>query len=190
MAIAEFIKPKRKRKPAAKKTTKASADAKVAKAKPARKSSGNSRAIKKEVDGIIFDSTMEANYYEYLKAEQLKGSIVRFELQPVFVLLEDHVHPHTGKKVRGIKYISDFVVYYPDGSMLIIDTKGRETPDFKLKRKLFDFLYPELTLQLIIWDPRSSTWVDFDDNKKAKAKARRESKKRAKEKLKGGPLAS
>lgn len=136
---------------------------------------GNMKAIKKEVDGIMFASTMEADYYEYLKAERAAGRIREFELQPEFVLLENF--KKYGKTIRGIKYISDFRIWYADGTMKIIDVKGRETDDFKLKRKLFDALYPDLYLQLVIWDPKTGAWVDYDEHKKAKAKAKREKKK-------------
>lgn len=145
------------------------------KAEKPKQNTGNMKAIKKEVDGIIFASTMEADYYEYLKAERDAGRVIKFDLQPVFPLLESF--KKYGKTILGIKYISDFRVWYADGSMKIIDVKGRETDDFKLKRKLFDDKYPDLYLQLVIWDPKAGVWADYDEHKKAKSKAKREKKK-------------
>lgn len=184
MATAQLIKPKRSRK---KSTSTKKKPAAAKGGKPVKSSSGNSRAVKKEVDGIIFDSTMEADYYEHLKAEQAAGRVLEFTLQPEFILLESF--KKNGKTIRGIKYISDFWVYYPDGSNVVIDVKGRETDDFKLKRKLFDYLYPDLILQLITRDKKNQVWVDYDLHKKAMAKAKRERNKGQKT-IKGGPSAS
>lgn len=131
------------------------------------------RAIKKEVDGITFASTMESDYYVYLKAEKAAGRVVRFELQPEFPLQESF--KKYGKTIRGIKYIADFKVWYPDGTIKIIDTKGIETADFKLKRKMFDFKYPDIFLQLIIWDKKNSVWADYDEFKKERRKKQKAS---------------
>ena len=136
---------------------------------------GRIRAIKKEVDGIVFDSTMEANYYIYLKEEKRKGNVLDFELQPEFPLLDSY--KKYGRTIRGIKYISDFLVTYADGSQKVIDVKGRETDDFKLKRKIFDYKYPDLTLQLITWVEKTKQWVDYDELKKTRSRIKREKTK-------------
>lgn len=132
------------------------------------------RAIKKTIDGIKFDSIMEANYYEHLKEEKRKGNIKEFELQPRFLLLEDF--KKYGRTIRKIEYISDFKVVYKDNTEKIIDVKGRETPDFKIKRKMFDMKYRDLTLQLIAYDTNLG-WVDFDELKKINSKKKRDKKK-------------
>ena len=144
------------------------------------KKMGRIKAVKKTVDGITFDSTMEANYYEYLKAEQAKGNILCFKLQPEYQLLDGY--EKYGRKIRGIKYIADFLVVYNDESEIVIDVKGRETDDFKLKRKLFDAIYPDLTLKLITYNKTTESWVDYDELKKTRAKAKREKNKAAKAK--------
>ena len=132
------------------------------------------RAVKKVVDGIKFDSTMEANYYEYLKEEKKKGNIKEIELQPKFLLLEDF--KKYGRTIRKIEYISDFRVVYKDNTEKIIDVKGRETPDFKIKRKMFDMKYKDLTLQLIAHDTTLG-WIDFDELKRINSKKKRDKKK-------------
>lgn len=141
---------------------------------------GRIKAVKKEIDGIVFDSTMEANYYEHLKAEQAKGKILYFKLQPEYQLLDGY--EKYGRKIRGIKYIADFLVVYADDSEIVIDVKGRETDDFKLKRKMFDAKYPDLTLKLITYNKTTESWVDYDELKKTRAKAKREKNKAAKAK--------
>lgn len=136
---------------------------------------GRIKAIKKEVDGILFDSTMEANYYIYLKEEQEKGNVIDIILQPEYPLLESY--KKYGRTIRGMKYISDFLVTYKDGTQIVIDVKGKETDDFKIKRKLFDYKYPDLTLKLVTWVEKTKQWVDYDELKKLRSKIKREKNK-------------
>lgn len=91
----------------------------------------------KTVGGIRFDSTLEAEYYVYLKALEKAGVISKLELQVKCELLPAQKHPLTGKHIRAINYFADFRVTYPDGSIEYLDTKGFEKPEFKLKAKLF-----------------------------------------------------
>lgn len=91
----------------------------------------------KTVDGIRFDSTLEAEYYVYLKALHKAGVIAKLELQVKCELYPAQKHPDTGKHIRAIEYYADFRVTYPDGSIEYLDTKGYEKPEFKLKAKLF-----------------------------------------------------
>lgn len=81
-------------------------------------------------DGIVFDSTYEMRVYQVLKEYDLEFQRqVPFELQPGFVW--------DGGKVRPIAYYADFVLQAPDGSELVVDAKGKETYEFRLKRKMF-----------------------------------------------------
>nr|DAP23789.1 MAG TPA: Endonuclease [Caudoviricetes sp.] len=97
----------------------------------------------KTVDGIRFDSTLEARYYEHLKLLKQAGVISELELQVKCELLPAQKHPVTGKHIRAINYIADFRVTYPDGSVEYLDTKGFEKPEFKLKAKLFIAKYKQ-----------------------------------------------
>ena len=40
---------------------------------------------KTEIDGIVFDSQTEAEFYQYLKEEQKQGRVLSFEMQKTFV---------------------------------------------------------------------------------------------------------
>lgn len=97
----------------------------------------------KTVDGIRFDSTLEAEYYVYLKALKKAGVISKLELQVKCELLPAQKHPLTGKHIRAINYFADFRVTYPDGTVEYLDTKGFEKPEFKLKAKLFIAKYKQ-----------------------------------------------
>ena len=148
-------------------------------------SSGKIKHIKTEVDGIVFDSKMESQYYEYLKQLKAKGIVECFRLQPEFIL-QDKFMIVDGKTVFGddpdfnkikrqtkaptvqaIKYVSDFEVQYADGHVEIVDPKGIATADFELKRKMFMCKYPDKTLKVV--QLYKGEWVDYYLNKKRKA---------------------
>lgn len=119
------------------------------------------------IEGIEFDSLMEASYYLHLlkqkKAKVIKGfeRQVSFELQPRF--------KKEGKTYRPITYISDFVVYYEDKTY-VIDTKGAETTEFKLKKKLFEYKFPDLHLHIIRYCPQQEAWLELDEIRKLSRK--------------------
>jgi hypothetical protein len=88
------------------------------------------------VDGRRFDSTKEAEYYGQLKLRARIGQLCRFECQVKFKL-----------EVNGVLicfYIADFVLYHPDGSVTVVDVKGKATeglPVFRIKKALMLALY-------------------------------------------------
>jgi hypothetical protein len=98
-------------------------------------------AKKTEVDGIWFDSKAEAGRYKELKLLQAAGEIVRFELQPKFVVIPAYRHPVTKKKIAATHYSADFRVYYPDGRVEVEDVKGYKTPVYALKKKLVESIF-------------------------------------------------
>jgi hypothetical protein len=105
------------------------------------------RNIKTEIDGIVFDSKKEAEYYQQLKYLKQAGEIrdfgvqQRYELQPKF--------KKNGKTYQAITYIADFVIINKDGTTEVVDIKGVETKDFKIKHKMFEYKYQDLTLKII-----------------------------------------
>ncbi|MGF3072763.1 DUF1064 domain-containing protein [Facklamia sp. P13069] len=94
------------------------------------------RAKKVVVDGITFDSKAEAMYYNHLKVLKKAGVVKNFSRQVEYVLLDKLEHPSTGKTVRAIKYVSDFMIAYTNGKSEVVDVKGVVTKDFKIKAKL------------------------------------------------------
>lgn len=130
-------------------------------------------------DGTHFDSAKEAEYYLYLKYLKRIGQVVDFELQPKY-LLQDTLRKN-GVTHKKITYTADFKVFYPNGQIQIIDVKGFVTKDFKIKRKLFEQRYPELSLTLIT--KHRGQWIEtrMANAEKAKnKKARQEFMKRIK----------
>lgn len=103
--------------------------------------------IKKTVDGIVFDSTVEAEAWRILKLWEAAGAITELEVQPEFQLEPGFMVD--GKKVRAIKYRADFL-FVKDGRKTVVDVKGVRTAAFNIKAKMFKARFPELVFE--IWD--------------------------------------
>ena len=134
--------------------------------KVVKKKTNKFNAKKTVVDGIKFDSKIESQYYLHLKKEKEKGLIEDFSLQPAYELQPKF--EYMGVKRVAIKYVADFIVQYNDGSEIIIDVKGQPTADAKLKRKLFEYKYPDKHLRWIVWVAKRGGWINYDDNEKMK----------------------
>lgn len=105
--------------------------------------------IKKTIDGITFDSTLEADAYQIIKQWERAGTIVELKLQPEFTLQESFRDP-SGKLHRSIKYRADFSFrHIADLLRTVVDAKGLRTKEFALKEKMFHERYPH---KLEIWD--------------------------------------
>lgn len=116
-------------------------------------------------NGIKFDSKLECNFYITLLQAKKENKIIDFELQPKF-LLQDKFEKH-GKKYRAITYIADFKVYTNDGKCHVVDCKGMETIEFKIKKKLFikKFDFP---LHCMTHITKYGGWIELDDYNKIK----------------------
>lgn len=92
-------------------------------------------AVKVEYDGRKFDSKLECNIYKVLK-ERLTPNY-KIDFQPSFVLQEKF--EFDGHIIRPITYKADFVIYKDSETeaKAVIDAKGMETNEFKIKRKIF-----------------------------------------------------
>lgn len=113
---------------------------------PARKNKYNNQ--KTIVDGIEFDSKKEADYYIHLKLLKRAGEIKDFGLQPRFELQEGF--DKNGKRYRPITYYADFIITNNDGTTEIIDVKSSKTfktQVYRIKKKMFEYKYPELTIK-------------------------------------------
>lgn len=122
-------------------------------------------AKKVKYDGIVFDSSMECDFYKYLIKRRDSGEIKFFELQPSFELQPKF--EKDGVKYRSIDYIADFMVINNDDSVEIIDIKGFSTHEFNLKKKMFNYKY-EYTLKLIAYSKIDGGWIEIDELKKAR----------------------
>lgn len=96
---------------------------------------------KPEIDGHVFDSKLEAHFYLWMRE---RPEIEILEIHPRFTLQEAY-QKKDGKKIKQIEYIADFRIDV-QGDYYIVDAKGQETADFKLKRKIFEKRYPDYML--------------------------------------------
>jgi len=127
---------------------------------------------KRTCEGVIFDSCLEMRYFRDVILPQMRsGNIVEYELQKPYELQPKFIYE--GKKIQPIKYIADFFVKYADGTEEVIDTKGCPDSVAKIKRKMFTFIYPDITYKWITYVKKYGGWVDFDQVNKL----RKENKK-------------
>lgn len=100
-------------------------------------------AIPTTVDGIKFDSRLEARRYQYLLLLERSGEIRELQVHPTFEL--QPWFSVDGKKFRAISYEADFSYKKDDGkfgSVLVVeDCKGTVTAEARLKMKLFAFRF-------------------------------------------------
>jgi hypothetical protein len=104
------------------------------------------RNKKVKIDMYVFDSIAESRRYKELALLERTGEIKNLELQPRFLLQESF--KKNGKTYRKIEYIADFM-YEDNGKTVVEDVKGVETEVFKLKKKIFEYKYPNLELKII-----------------------------------------
>lgn len=90
------------------------------------------RAVRTEVDGIKFASKKEAQRYQQLRLLERAGKISGLLLQTKFRLIV--------QDVLVCSYVCDFQ-YLEDGRVVIEDSKGFKTPEYKIKKKLMKALY-------------------------------------------------
>lgn len=141
-----------------------------------KKTKYNNKKI--EIDGIKFDSKDESLYYLDLKANKEQGQIKDFELQPKYELIPKF--KYMGENRKAITYSPDFKVVAINGTSYLIDVKsmGTATQQGELRRKLFEYRYPDLDLRWVCRNMKHSSgdgWVEYEllkkiyrDNKKAK----------------------
>ena len=109
------------------------------------------RNTKTVIDGIKFDSKLEAERYAQLKIMERAGVIRNLELQPEYELIPSF--RKNGKTWRKTAYKADFrYILVEDDITIIEDVKGSTeviTDVFRLKQKLFEYKYPELTIKIV-----------------------------------------
>jgi hypothetical protein len=80
-------------------------------------------------------------------------------MQPRYMLQE--AFEKNGKKYRRIDYVADFEIHHLDGSIEVVDCKGFETTDFKIKKKLFEYKYPH-KLSLVTYSKIDGGWIELE----------------------------
>lgn len=112
-------------------TNMSAAEARKLLSKPKRSKYGARKTV---LDGITFDSQAEAKYYAELKQREKAGEVFEVELQPRFALT---VNGHLISTYRADFRFFDALVK----RNRVIDVKGFDTRDGKLRRKLVRAVY-------------------------------------------------
>lgn len=128
-------------------------------------------ACKTVINGIVFDSKAEGEYYSFLLEKERKGTIDNFITQPRYILQE--AFEKNGKKFRKIEYVADFEISHLSGEIEVVDVKGFVTETAKLKFKLFEKKYP-YKLSLIKYVKKFGGWVTLSEY----ARLKKEEKKK------------
>lgn len=92
------------------------------------------RAIKTEVDGILFHSRKESHRYLQLKMLLKQGYIKDLECQPCYEIVVNHIK--VCKVILDFRYVSTAT-----NKEIIEDVKGMDTALSRIKRKLLKALY-------------------------------------------------
>jgi hypothetical protein len=123
-------------------------------------------------DGYLFASEMEMKYYrDHLIPLKEEGVIKRILVQPKFIL-QDKFKKY-GRTILPINYVADFEVEYSGGKKVVVEIKGFASESAKLKRKLFDFAYPDKILEWVTLSIKDGGFISYDELQKIRAKRRR-----------------
>lgn len=112
---------------------------------PRSRRRGWGSAVKTPYNGVVYASKAEATYARRLDEMVESGEVLRWVRQVNWPL-----------RVNGVKVCSmipDFMVWIPDGRdgemMELHEVKGFETPVWRLKKKLFAAIHPDITYVVI-----------------------------------------
>lgn len=100
-------------------------------------------ANKVEMDGVVYDSKKEAKRAAVLIQQEKYGIITNLQRQVSFELQPGYTN-NKGAKIRPITYRADFT-YEQDGKKIVEDCKGFRTKEYSIKKKIFEYKYPEYT---------------------------------------------
>ena len=103
------------------------------------KGKGRYPNVKKEIDpedGTLIHSRLETKHRKEYRMLLRTGKIKVYSRQPEFIL------------AGGVKWIGDHLIIHLDGSMEIVDSKGHETDEFKIKMKLMSEAHPNIKVTI------------------------------------------
>lgn len=99
------------------------------------------RAKKVNYQGEVFDSKFELTYWLYLQELVKQNKITNLQRQVKYELLPRQTDSKGKFLYHPIEYKSDFDYDDINQTHHTVDTKGILTPDFRLKQKLFYYVF-------------------------------------------------
>ena len=121
------------------------------------------RIVPHTIDGCVYKTLRDVQRHETLKQNP---SIKSFHL------------PDAKEKSTYSRYGAHKCVTDDKDEKLVVDVKGKKTPEFRIKEKLFFHRYPELEFICVQWDSFEKEWRNLDDIEKDKRARKREKKKK------------
>lgn len=106
---------------------------------------GNKYGAKKTVakDGIKRDSKFEASVADELYLRKQAKDIKDYESQ---YKVEIWCHRPDGEPAFKVSHKVDFRIHHNDGSYELLEAKGVETPDYKMRRKFLENIWLPMNL--------------------------------------------
>jgi len=101
----------------------------------------NRGAVRTSYNGVVYASKSEASYARHLDLLVTAKRIKSWDGQVRVSLV-----------VEGVKVctmVPDFLVQHRNGTQEYVEVKGFATPVYKLKRKLFEALFPNATYTVV-----------------------------------------
>jgi hypothetical protein len=83
-------------------------------------------------DGIRRDSKFEAGIADELLMRKAGGDILDYDSQ---YKVEMWAYDQNGKKAMMVKHRIDFRIHHKDGSFELLEAKGVETSDYKMRKR-------------------------------------------------------
>lgn len=108
------------------------------------------RAVRTTYNGRNYPSKLEAAYAAHL-TKQKEDGLILFWLEQVPFRFWD-----------GSKYVLDFMVFTAT-DVLFVETKGKETTEFRRKMKLMAREYPQVELRLVKGVLSKNQYVGFKE---------------------------
>ncbi len=131
-------------------------------------------------DGIVFDSNLEMKYYrDIILPKYNSGEIKYFERQKKYILQPGYIL--NGKKILPIIYKADFYVVYSNDKEEVIDTKGCPDAVAKIKKKMFGYVFPDVTYLWKSYSLKDGGWLNYEDIQKARKLRKKQKKEQIKE---------
>lgn len=140
-------------------------------------------AVKKEYDGIKFDSLLEISCYKLLKENNIpfEYNKNRYIILPEFRLNKLNLYRFNGKKkgfgqlitkkglkaqFQSITYSPDFVIKPNSDIYIFIETKGNPNDQYPLRSKLFFATLENMAYkQVFFFEPRNVSQIKISINK-------------------------
>jgi hypothetical protein len=91
------------------------------------------RNVRTKIGVEVFDSAREARYWLVLKAREKAGEINDLRRQVAYELYCPSADG-TGERQVSL-YRADFIYHDPDGTLHVLDSKGKKTREYSLKKK-------------------------------------------------------